>query len=175
MLYNKQRKVNERNTGCPWQVTKMKRYLENAFTHNYIIGFTENGKVYASLVSNDDNLVESLASFDTCKGRERFYYCQSKKKIAQLRKKTVFEVCTIEQLEQLGCCRLNKQGELFHKPNLGDAFEELVAVLMTAKQNDKQNLSFWKGGDITTTDGTQWQVKYNKATFTTLKTLEQFS
>ena len=104
-----------------------------------------------------------------------FTTAKAKKRLLSSAKKTVFEVCTIEQLEQLGCCRLNKQGELFHKPNLGDAFEELVAVLMTAKQNDKQNLSFWKGGDITTTDGTQWQVKYNKATFTTLKTLEQFS
>lgn len=153
----------------------MKRYFENAFTHNYIIGFAENGKVYASLVSNDDNLIESIASFDTCKGRERFYYRQNSKKVAQLRKKVVFEVCTVEQLEQLGCCRLNKQGKPFRKANLGDAFEELVAVLMTAKQNDKQNLPFWEGGDITATDGTQWQVKYNKATFTTLKELERFS
>ena len=153
----------------------MKRYFDNAFTHNYVIGFAENGKVYASLVSNDDNLIESLMAFDTCKGRERFYYRQNSKKISQLRKKAVFEVCTVEQLEQLGCCRLNKQGKPFRKANLGDAFEELVAVLMTAKQNDKQNLPFWEGGDITATDGTQWQVKYNKATLVTMKELERFS
>ena len=79
----------------------MKRYFDNAFTHNYIIGFAENGKVYASLVINDDNLIESLMAFDTCKGRERFYYRQNSKKISQLRQKAVFEVCTIEQLEQL--------------------------------------------------------------------------
>lgn len=148
----------------------MQRYFANAFTDRYTIGFAENGIVYAVDIDGNDGVIAELFSYDSCKGRERYYYRSNKKKIALLRREgKVFELCTEEQLKMVACSYGYK------KPNNGWAFEELVAIAHNATQNDKQNLPFWEGGDITCQDGSQRQVKYHAATFTTIKELERFS
>ena len=148
----------------------MRRYFENAFTDRYTIGFAENGIVYAVDIDGNDGVIAELFSYDSCKGRERFYYRSNKKKIALLRREgKVFELCTEEQLAMVA------RSYGYKKPNNGWAFEELVAIAHNATRNDRQNLPFWAGGDITCQDGSQRQVKYYAATFATLKELEQFS
>ena len=148
----------------------MERYFKNAYTDKYTIGFAENGIVYAVDIDGRDDIIAALVSFDSHKDRQRYYYRSNKKKIALLRKEgKAMELCTEKQLEMVA------RSYGFKRPNNGVAFEELVAIAHNATRNDKQNLPFWEGGDITCPDGTQRQVKYHAATFTTLKELERFS
>jgi hypothetical protein len=71
-------------------------------------------------------------------------------------------ICSVDYMEQ-------RKVET-HR-NRGQLFEDMVATAFDMKQVDSKNAKFTKCGDVIAKDGTHYQVKYNKATFSDERTL----
>lgn len=149
-------------------MTRTSFYFNDAGTKNYILGYTVEGIVYGAKIKNDSKTLEAV--FIENDKERKIKYRPTLKQIAIIEEnaREIFEVCTIESLEKLATACGGKG-----RKNRGNAFEELVSILMTAKQQDKQNFPYWAGGDIVDVNGVQWQVKYNRATVVEYSTLNK--
>ena len=147
-------------------------YNRLAATHFYVYGIVKNGLVLAYTVtkSGAESLM-SLATLDRASSKNggtysiKFKPNKEQKAILEAIADEVKVVCTEDYLEAEFASR---------RQNRGQIFEELVAKMMGGKQATKKNAKFTECGDIEV-GGIQYQVKYNKATYTDERTLQRLA
>lgn len=143
-------------------------YNRLAYTHNYIFGYTENGMVYGAMVDNAESLLAYITTLDRASskngGTYSLKYKPNKAQVAVLKAHAhkTLAVCSVEMLEELN--RTNRQ-------NRGQIFENLTAEMLKAEVPTAKNAKFTDCGDLIV-NGTHYQVKYLKATFTDERTLK---
>ena len=138
------------------------RYNELAFTHNYIFGFTYKGNVYMTITTNE--ILPFILKVDKASrgaGLSLRYKPTNKQKILLLENSTL--LCSVDYLNDL------KENSRY---NFGEIFEKMVHERF-GKNWKKDNVPFTKGGDIEI-NGKAYQIKFEKATFASEKTLEKF-
>ena len=145
-------------------------YNELAYTHNYIMGYTMEGMVYAARLEEAKDLLPYITSLDRASkkngGTLQLKYKPNKKQVALIIEQAVEikAVCTVDYLEKLN--RENRQ-------NRGQIFETLVADIFGGYQVEQKNAKFTDCGDIIIKDR-HYQVKYLKATYTDERTIKHF-
>lgn len=139
-------------------------YNELSFTHNYIMGWTENGLVWA--VKVDGTMILQLVKLDRA-SRGAGSSIRFKPDVLQkaiLHKLDAEIIGTVEEF--------NKAVEN-SKYNRGEIFEKWITE--RAGQNwEKDNVPFTDDGDLTV-NGTAYQIKFEKATFTNEKSLARLT
>ena len=143
-------------------------YNKLAYTHNYIFGYTENGMVYGAVLPNADSLLPYITNLDRASskngGTYSLKYKPTKAQMALVKAQAskILTVCSVERLE-----------EIFRNTphNRGQIFEALVAEMTKAEVPTAKNAKFTESGDLII-NGTHWQVKYLKATFTDERTIK---
>lgn len=146
----------------------MRHYYDTAATHNYIMGVEHAGRVTAYAVHLDYEGLCFLFSDKPCQAKRQVVvkYRSSKAKRDYLASHAsqVYDLCTIEELKSSCRVRTNRYGKEYTE-NCGECFEWLMAKLLGGIQNDKSNLCYTDGGDITV-NGIAYQVKYERAGIT---------
>lgn len=138
------------------------RYNELAFTHNYIFGFTYKGNVYMTVTTNE--ILPFILKVDKASrgaGYSLRFKPTNKQKILLLENSTL--ICSVDYLNGL------KENSRY---NFGEIFERMVHEKF-GKNWKKDNVPFTKGGDIEI-NGKAYQIKFEKATFASERTLANF-
>ncbi len=146
-------------------------YTRHAYTHAYIFGYAEKGTIYAARVENATEILGAITHTDCASpkngGTVSLKYRPNRKQIALIASvaSEIRPVCSVEDLENL-----------FHnsRHNRGQIFERLAVEVFGAIKNPNDHDDFTKAGDLTI-GGKAYQVKFNKATFTDLKTLRNLA
>ena len=146
----------------------MSTYARLAYTPAYIFGYAIKGTIYAARVTNADTILPYIATLDRASskngGTYSAKYKPNMKKWAIIMSAAVEirPVCSVAYMEQ----RKAESGR-----NRGQLFEDMVAAIFDMKQVDSKNAKFTECGDVIAKDGTHYQVKYNKSTFSDEYTL----
>ena len=138
------------------------RYNALAFTHNYIFGFIFNNNVYMTFTTNE--ILPFILKVDKASrgaGYSLRFKPTNKQKILLLENSTL--ICSADYLKDL------KENSRY---NFGEIFEKMVHERF-GKEWKKDNVPFTKGGDIEI-NGKAYQIKFEKATFASERTLENF-
>jgi len=143
-------------------------YNANAYTHAYILAYTEKGKVYGARIENAKDLILSVTYTDISSAKSGGHsvslrYRPNRQQIETIKRNAVeiLEICTMENLENL---------YRTERKNRGEIVERLSAEKFRGKQIGKPNADFRTQGDIQI-GSMEYQVKFCKATFTNEKTL----
>lgn len=139
------------------------RYNSKAFTHNYIMGFTYNGKVYyVRQTGLSFGIKLDKASAKNGGGYSIRYNPTKAEKKALVESGTATMLCSVEFFnETVAGCKYNK----------GEVFEKMITEL-NGQQWEKDNVPFFKGADLTV-NGTAFSLKFEKATICTESTLNK--
>lgn len=136
-------------------------YNNLAFTHNYIFGFADRNTIYA--VITDSNALPMVCCLDKasrgCGMALRFKPNKAQKEF--LKTFTLIPICS-EKFFNENCKNT--------KYNRGEIFEKFVTEHF-GQNWEKDNIPFTKAGDIQV-NGIDYQIKFDKATFTNEKSLE---
>lgn len=138
-------------------------YTETAYTDNYIFGFVSANMVYAVSLKNADNVLPYIMKLDIA-SRGQGYSLRFKPDKAQkalLLSYGATAICSTDMFDDMVSDS---------KYNRGEIFEKLVTEQMFDQVWEKDNVPYTDGGDIES-NGTAWQVKFEKATFTNEKTM----
>lgn len=135
--------------------TMWKNYRAIAGAHNYIIGFEYNGSIYAV----QRKQVKQFLTYEKA-SRGQGYALRLRFKVTD-KKRLATNAINLGNAEQL-------QDSIYNK---GDNFERLVAEYYGIKWQ-KNNTCFTECGDLNI-NGTEYQVKFDAATFTNEKILER--
>lgn len=142
----------------------IEKYNKISFAHNYILGFSDNGKIYA--VITDETILSSVCKID--KGSRNsgnsLRFIPTKKQKAIL--KTLNPIC-ITSVDNF-----TKQLQSF-KYNKGELFEKLITEFF-GQEWEKDFIPFTQAGDIVIND-MPYQIKFQYATFVTEGTLSRLS
>lgn len=142
----------------------IEKYNKVSFAHNYILGFSDNGKIYA--VITDETILSSVCKID--KGSRNngnsLRFIPTKKQKAIL--KSLNPIC-ITSVNDFG-----KQLQAF-KYNKGELFEKLITELF-GQEWKKDYIPFTQAGDIIV-NNVSYQIKFQYATFVTEGTLSRLS
>ena len=144
--------------------TMVKRYNDLSATHNYIFGFVFKKTVYTVTVHGV--MAETLMAV-TCMDYD------SRTKKASLRfkptnaQKAMLMAMGAEPMMSEASFEAMVAGS---KYNRGEIFEKLVTEA-AGQEWVKDNVPFTVDGDLTV-NGTKYQIKYNKATFTNEASLQ---
>ena len=139
-------------------------YNELSFTHNYIMGWTENGLVWA--VKVDGTMVLQLVKLDRA---SRGAGNSIRFKPDALQKAILHRL----DAEIIGTAEEFNKAVENSKYNRGEIFEKWITE--RAGQNwEKDNVPFTDDGDLTV-NGTAYQIKFEKATFTNEKSLARLT
>lgn len=138
------------------------RYNRLAYTHNYIFGFVFKGNVYA--VPTTSEVLPYILTLDKASTKNGGGYSlrfnpTTEQKIFLLSKGAEL-ICSKERFDTIVEQTIYNKGEIFEKL----CTENVGQVWM------KDNLPFTMGGDLTV-NGTAYQIKFEKATFTSEKIL----
>ena len=142
----------------------IEKYNALAFTHLYIFGYSENGKIKAAFGTSDDlHKVCKLDKASRNGGNSlRFIPTKEQKKI--LDTLNGFTLCTAQEFKAIGATS---------KYNSGEVFEKLITEFFGQKW-EKDFIPFTQAGDIEIS-GTPYQIKFERATFASEKTLERLA
>lgn len=139
------------------------RYESKAYTHNYIMGFTYKGAVYAmTCIGLRSGIKLDKASSKNGGGYSIRYNPTATEKKA---------------LVEAGICELICSEDYFmnevtnSKYNKGEIFEKLITERAGQKW-EKDNVPFYEGADLTT-EGKAYSIKFQKATICTESTLNR--
>jgi hypothetical protein len=144
------------------KTTLIRFYNKHAFTHNYILGFRMNKKIY--FVTVDAKELDFVTKLDKA-SRGAGYSLRFKPDKAQkalLLSYGAQALCSAEYFEEVVADS---------KYNRGEVFEKMVTEQMFGQVWEKDNVPYTDGGDIEEVDGTAYQVKFEKATFTNEKSM----
>ena len=137
----------------------IRNYNKHAFTHKYIFGFAYKGNVY--MAHADADMLAGLLTLDKA-SRGAGYALRFKPnnsiKVALLANATL--ICSLKFFEETVADSIYNRGEVFEKM-VTEHFGQIWV---------KDNVPFTEDGDITV-DGIAYQIKYQKATFCTEKSL----
>lgn len=138
----------------------IKEYNAYSFTHNYIFGFEYKGNIY--MVEATSEILPYILTLDKA-SRGAGYSLRFKPTIEQ-------RLYLISLGAEVLCSNAYfKEVVASNKYNLGENFEKLVTEYF-GQVWEKDRVPFWEDGDITV-DGVPYQVKFNKASFTSEKQL----
>ena len=138
------------------------RYVKIAFTHEYIFGFTYKGNVYMTFTKSD--ILPFILKVDKASrgaGYSLRFKPTNKQKILLLENSNL--ICSAKYLKEL------KENSRY---NYGEIFEKITHERF-GKEWKKDNVPFTKGGDIEI-NGKAYQIKFEKATFASERTLNNF-
>lgn len=139
------------------------RYNELSFTHNYIYGFTYKKMVY--MVKADNSVMPFVLTLDEG-SRGAGFSLRFKPNNSQ-------KLLLISKGAQILCSQTafdNMVNE--SKYNRGEIFEKMVTEL-NGQEWEKDHVPFTDDGDLTV-DGIAYQIKFEKATFTSERQLARF-
>ena len=142
--------------------TFIARYNALAYTHNYIFGFTYKGNVYMTFATNE--ILPFVLKVDKASrgaGYSLRFKPTNAQKILLLENSTL--ICSADYFKDL------KENSRY---NLGEIFEKIVHEKF-GKEWKKDNIPFTKGGDIEI-NSKAYQIKFEKATFASERTLVNF-
>ena len=144
--------------------TLIDRYNKVSFTHNYILGFSDNGKIYA--VITDDTILSSVCKLDkgSRNGGNSLRFIPTKKQKAILKALNPICITSVDNFSKL----LQS-----FKYNKGELFEKLITEFF-GQEWHKDFVPFTQAGDIVIND-VPYQIKFQYATFTTEGTLSRLS
>lgn len=144
--------------------TLIDRYNKVSFTHNYILGFSDNGKIYA--VITDETILSSVCKLDKSSRNNgnSLRFIPTKKQKAILKRFNPICICSVDNF--------TKQAQSF-KYNKGELFERLITEFFGQVWH-KDYIPFTQAGDITI-NGVPYQIKFQYATFVTEGTLSRLS
>lgn len=152
------------------KIAMVRQYNKIAFTHNYIFGFVRNGLVYACMVENAGDLVETLTYIEKRSAGFNLRYRPNK-----VQQEIILANATETKI--LGSFDGFEIEKVNHKNNRGNCFEDLCTTAWNGEQTTA-NLDFTKGGDIII-NGIHYQAKFGcskgAATFTEEKILASLS
>lgn len=144
----------------------IKNYHATAYTNKYIIGVEEDGLVYAYIIELSESGLNFLFSDKPQNSKDgiKIKYRSNKDKRKFLLRNCLqaFTIATIAEFTAMRRTKVNRKGELYTE-NKGECFEWLISEYLHGTQNDKSNVSYQDGGDITV-NGVHYQVKYESAT-----------
>lgn len=144
--------------------TLIDRYNKVSFAHNYILGFSDNGKIYA--VVTDETILSSVCKVD--KGSRNngnsLRFIPTKKQKAILKSFNPICITSVDNF--------STQAQSF-KYNKGELFEKLITEFFGQVWH-KDYIPFTQAGDIVI-NGTPYQIKFQYATFATEGTLSRLS
>ena len=137
----------------------IRKYNKHSFTHKYIFGFSYKGNVY--MAHADGDMLSALLMLDKA-SRGAGYALRFKPnnaiKVALLTSATL--ICSKAYFEETVADSIYNRGEIFEKM-VTEHFGQIWV---------KDNVPFTEDGDVTV-DGIAYQIKYEKATFCTEKSL----
>lgn len=138
-------------------------YHSHAYTDQYILGYTVNGTVYVTI--GDSTLVDEVLSLDKASRGQgyalRFKPNRFQKDYLMVNGET-FPLCSVDFFNDMVL------GSVYNK---GEVFEKLVTEYF-GQEWTKDNVPYTEAGDITV-DGVDYQIKYEKATFTNEKSMNK--
>lgn len=138
----------------------IEKYDEKSFTHNYIFGIVVSGIVYAIKATSE--ILPFILTLDSA-SRGNGYSLRFKPTNGQK------EILLAKGAKALCSARFFDAEVAASKYNRGEIFEKMVTESF-GQEWKKDNVPFTDDGDITV-DGIAYQIKYEKATFTTEKQL----
>ena len=139
------------------------RYNELSFTHNYIYGFTYKKMVY--MVKADASVMPYVLTLDEA-SRGKGYSLRFKPNNSQ-------KLLLISKGAQILCSQEVLEQEFDESEyNRGEIFEKWVTE-MNGQTWEKDRVPFTDDGDLTV-DGIAYQIKFEKATFTSERQLARF-
>ena len=137
----------------------IRRYVNKAFAHEYILGFFYKGLVYMTLT--DETILPVIMKKDKASRGQgyslRFLPNRKQKRVLL---ENARAICSKEFFEGI------QKGSRYNK---GEIFEKMVTEFFNQKWK-KDNTPFTEAGDITI-NGIAYQIKFEKATFTNEKIL----
>lgn len=139
------------------------KYIRLSFAHLYIFGFRYQGNIYMSV--QNDNFLPFVCTLDKASrgyGYALRYKPNKSIKIAMLNNATC--LCSEKYFDEVVANS---------KYNNGEIFEKFVTEYF-GQRWIKDNVPFTKAGDIVV-NGTHYQIKFEKATFTTEYTLDRLA
>lgn len=142
-------------------------YNKYAYTHDYIIGIVEKGMWYACFVENATDLIFDITTETKMSPSHgngeclRFLPNKTIRELIKMRSTKIIPMCSVEFMD-------TKVKTI--KGNRGDLFEQFVADRFNGRLPELRNLAFYNGGDVII-DGHHYQLKIEKATWTTEATL----
>ena len=138
------------------------RYNALAYTHNYILGFAYKGNVYMAHV--DGSMLGHFLCLDKASRGAGYAvrFCPNNDiKVALLPKAEL--ICSLKYFNEVVEESIYNKGEIFEK----------MVTERYGQVWEKDNIPFTDDGDLTV-NGIAYQIKFQKATFITEKSLERF-
>lgn len=135
----------------------IKSYNEFSFTHNYVFGFEYKGNIYYTFEKSE--ILPYILCLDSASrgaGYSLRYKPTNEQKILLLQNAKV--LCSADFFK-------NEVNKSIY--NAGEIFEKLFTELNN-QQWEKDKIPFYEAGDIEI-NGIAYQIKFNKATFTSEK------
>lgn len=148
--------------------TMMTAYIENAFTHHYIIGIKDNGIVKACFTTDTIlPMITKSATASRGNGKSiRFKPNNKQREYLKQNAERIENICSIEELEE----RARNVGK---QVNRGIAFEQLLHEKI-GEQWKHNNTTFQTDGDIHI-NGIAYQIKFEQATFCNEKQINRLA
>lgn len=142
----------------------IEKYNALAFTHLYIFGYSENGKIRAAFGTSDDLYKVCKLDKASRNGGNSLRFIPTKEQKKILDSLNGFTLCTTQEFKAMTTTS---------KYNSGEVFEKLVTEFF-GQEWKKDFVSFTQAGDIEIS-GTPYQIKFERATFASEKTLERLA
>lgn len=137
------------------------RYNSIAFTHNYVMGFTYEGNIYAiNAVGLTFGIRLDRASSKNGGGYSLRFKPSVEEKEAMIKSGMVELICSQEYFDNMHANSKYNKGEIFEKIITERAGQVWV----------KDNVPFYAGADLTV-NGIAYSIKFEKATICTETTL----
>lgn len=142
----------------------IEKYNKVSFAHSYILGFSDNGKIYA--VITDETILSSVCKLDkgSRNGGNSLRFIPTKKQKAILKTLNPIYITSVDSF--------TKQLQSF-KYNKGELFEKLITEFF-GQEWKKDYIPFTQAGDIIV-NNVSYQIKFQYATFVTEGTLSRLS
>lgn len=135
-------------------------YNKFAFTHNYIFGYEDRGIIYCTITKSDVLPFVCTIDIASRNGGCSLRFKPNKDQKDLLKTYETFTLCSKEYFETL----VEKS-----KYNRGEIFEKMVTEFY-GQEWEKDNVPFTDAGDLEV-DGVAYQIKFQKATFASEKSL----
>lgn len=159
VVYYAQKMKGEHTMNTTLFYSLITRYCALAFTHSYIFGFEYKGNVYMTFATSE--ILPYILKLDKA-SRGAGYALRFKPDTAQK--------LLLLPMSQILCSAEYFNSEVANsKYNAGEIFEKMVTEWFGQKW-EKDNVPFTEAGDIEA-NGTAYQIKFQKATFTNEKSL----
>lgn len=138
-------------------------YERLAYTNNYILGFVENGEVVFSIVKSE--VLAKVCKLDKASrgAGNSLRFAPNKEQKAIIKEFGLVTITNKKVFDEMVETSIYNRGEVFEKlvtEHFGQVWE-------------KDNIPFTEDGDLTV-NGVAYQIKFEKATFISEKSLRRF-